>query len=128
MDNIKIAASERTPEVDFDFQNNVFILRGESYPEDVSAFFGPVVGQFEEHLSALEGATLRFDFEFIYFNSSTAKIVMGLLDKLEESAQNGNKVTVRWLYEEDDENMQELGEEFGEDLEHAEFRLEALSD
>lgn len=126
MENINIAAGERTPEVAFDFEENRFALRGESYPEDVSAFFGPVIAKLEEHLDALEGASIQFDFEFVYFNSSTAKVLMGLFDKLEEAASDGNTVHIRWLYEEDDENMQELGEEFGEDLEHAQFELKAL--
>lgn len=126
MENINIAAGERTPEVAFDFEENRFALRGESYPEDVSAFFGPVIAKLEEHLDALEGASVQFDFEFVYFNSSTAKVLMGLFDKLEEAASDGNTVHIRWLYEEDDENMQELGEEFGEDLENAQFELKAL--
>lgn len=128
MDNVNIAASERTPDVAFDFENNAYALRGESYPEDVSAFFGPIVGQLEEHLTGLEGATVHFDFEFVYFNSSTAKVLMGLFDKLDEVAGNGNTVKIRWLYEEDDENMQELGEEFGEDLENATFELKPVSE
>lgn len=128
MENIKVAASERTPNVDFDFETNRFALSGESYPEDVTAFFGPMIGKLEEHLDNLTGATVQFDFEFIYFNSSTAKVLMGLFDTLDQTASNDNTVKIRWLYEEDDENMQELGEEFGEDLEYAEFELRAVSD
>lgn len=127
MENIKIDATDRSPEIAFDFNANVFALRGESYPEDVSSFYGPVVAKLEEHLGGLEGAEVEFKFELIYFNSSSAKILMGLFDLLDETASNGNSVHITWAYEEDDDNMQELGEEFGEDLEHAVFQLRELT-
>ncbi|GAB6051516.1 DUF1987 domain-containing protein [Magnetospira thiophila] len=126
MENIKVGATDRSPEVDFDFASNIFSLRGESYPEDVTAFYGPMVAQLEEHLAKLNGATVQFNFELIYFNSSSAKILMGLFDLLDETAGNGNSVTITWTYESDDDNMQELGEEFGEDLENATFELKEI--
>ncbi len=43
MENIKIEATDRSPEIDFDFGANVFFMKGESYPEDIGAFFGPVI-------------------------------------------------------------------------------------
>lgn len=126
MDNINIAATDRSPEVDFNFSDNTFVLRGESYPEDVNEFFGPIIEKLEEHLEAQEGAEITFVFEFIYFNSSTAKILMTLFELLDETAENGNKVVVEWHFDEEDDNMEELGEEFGEDLETAEFVLKAI--
>ena len=102
-------------------------MRGESYPEDVTAFFGPIVEKLEEHLDGLDGGTVQFNFELIYFNSSTAKILMGLFETLDDAADAGNNVTVTWVFETDDDNMQELGEEFAEDLEHARFILKEVA-
>lgn len=127
MENIKIEASDRSPEVDFDFEKNVFALRGESYPEDVTAFFGPVIGNLEEHLASLKGAEVRFDFELIYFNSSSAKVLMGLFDMLDETADDGNTVVINWIFDEEDDNMEELGEEFGEDLENVQFVMKKMT-
>jgi len=45
---------------------------------------------------------------------------------LDEAAENGNNVTINWAYDEEDDNMEELGEEFGEDLEHATFNLKVI--
>lgn len=128
MENIIITATERAPEINFDFASNTFVLKGESYPEDVSAFYGPVIGALEEHLSALDGAAVTFTFELIYFNSSTAKVLMGLFDTLDECAENGNNVSIFWSYEKDDDNMEELGEEFGEDIEHAKFEMKPYAE
>jgi len=126
MENIKIEGSERSPEIDFNFDTNTYLVKGESYPEDITAFYGPIISKFEEHLSGLSGATIQFTFELIYFNSSTAKVLMGLFETFDETAESGNDVTVTWIHEEDDDNMEEMGEEFGEDLEHAKFELKAM--
>lgn len=126
MENIKVDATDRSPEIDFDFANNRFALRGESYPEDVSTFFGPVVGRLEEHLEGLAGGSVEFNFELIYFNSSSAKVLMGIFDALESCASDGNDVTVRWICDEEDDTMQELGEEFAEDLENAKFEMKKI--
>ena len=127
MSVVKIEPTERSPKIDFDFGANKFKVSGESYPEDVNEFYGPIVEKMEDHLNSLSDAKILFEFELIYFNSSTAKILMGLFDMMDEAAEAGNEVLVNWRYEEDDDNMEELGEEYGEDLEHATFQLVPVS-
>ncbi|HAT49414.1 MAG: DUF1987 domain-containing protein [Nitrospirae bacterium] len=123
MDSMRIDRTERSPEVDFNFGNNVFSLRGESYPEDVPAFFGPYISALETHLGGLNSGNVAFNFEMTYFNSTSAKVVMKLFDLLEKTAEKGVAVTVNWLFDAEDDNMEELGEEFGEDLKIATFNL-----
>jgi SiaC family regulatory phosphoprotein len=127
MPSLKIAATERTPEIDFDFDSHHLRLKGESYPEDAAAFYGPVFAVLDEYLAGLGDGACRFDFELIYFNSSSAKAIMLLLEKLQAAAASGATVIVSWYYDEEDDTMKELGEEFGEDVEHAEFHLEKLA-
>ncbi|MYL85007.1 DUF1987 domain-containing protein [Desulfovibrio aerotolerans] len=125
MSIIHIEATERSPELHFDFDANEFYLRGESYPEDIKEFYGSPITQLQDHLGAIENAALQFTFHFLYFNSSTAKIIMGLFDLLDAAAARGNRVDITWAFEKDDDNLEELGEEFGEDLKHASFKLVA---
>ena len=127
MPSLKIAATDRSPEVDFDFDNNRLRLKGESYPEDVAAFYGPVFEALDDYFSRLRDGACSFNFELIYFNSSSAKAIMSLLEKLDAAAAAGASVTVNWYYDEEDDTMKELGEEFGEDLVYAEFRLKKLA-
>ena len=122
MENIKIEATERTPEIDFNFNEGVFSIKNESYPEDVAEFYGPVIDPLKAWLDSQEGSDIVFNFELIYFNSSSAKVLMDLFDMLDEAAEK-NKVTVNWIYDEEDDNMEELGEDFGEDLEEATFNM-----
>lgn len=125
MDNLVIAATERSPAVDFDFAAGVLSLKGESYPEDASQVFGPIFAALETFLEQGEGRTLRFDFELIYFNSSSAKALMNMFQLLDRAAARGTTIVVNWFYAPDDETMKEFGEDFSEDLEHVTFNLAA---
>jgi hypothetical protein len=127
-DKLDIEATSRTPEVRFDFAQNRLKLAGESYPEDVTEFYGPVFAALDSYLAGLGNGSCRFDFELIYLNSSSAKAVMMLMDKLDAAAKRGAAVDVYWYYDKEDDTMQELGEEFGEDLENAKFHLEKMPD
>ena len=51
---------------------------------------------------------------------------MMLMDKLDAAAKKGAAVDVYWYYDKEDDTMQELGEEFGEDLQNAKFHLEKM--
>lgn len=128
MENIKIDATDRSPAVSFDFSDNRLQLSGESYPEDAHGFYKPIFEALDNYLGGLGGGTCRFDFELIYFNSSSAKALMTMMDKLEEAAASGATVDVYWRYDVEDDNMKELGEELGEDLEHATFHLEEMDE
>ncbi len=128
MQNYEIPATARTPAVSFDFGQHHLKLVGESYPEDVTEFYNPIFAALDAYLAALANGKCRFEFELIYLNSSSAKAIMMLMDKLDAAAANGATVDVFWYYDREDDTMQELGEEFGEDLVNAKFYLEKLAE
>ena len=128
MENLKTEATDRLPEIDFDFQNLVFRVRGESYPEDVTAFYSPILEKLGACLEGAAGKAVEFNFELIYFNSSSAKVILGIFDQLDEAASAGSDVTINWHYDAEDDTMEELGQEFGEDLESAKFNLKVIGD
>lgn len=123
MDKLHIPAQERSPLVDFDFQQGVFVLKGESYPDDAARVFGPIFSALDSYLPQSAGSTLRFDVELVYFNSSSAKALMNLFKMLDAAARSGSVVTVNWCFAPDDETMREFGEDFMEDLSHLSFNL-----
>ena len=126
MENLKIAATERSPEVDFDFKHGILSLRGESYPEDASAVFGPIFAALETFLATAEGRDVAFDFDLAYFNSSSAKALMNMFQMLDRAAEGGCRLTINWHFAHDDDTMKEFGEDFSEDLEHVVFNLVAV--
>ncbi len=128
MDNLTIAATERSPAVEFDFAAGQLSLKGESYPEDASTVFGPIFAALEKYLEQADGQEIRFDFELIYFNSSSAKALMNMFQLMDKAAARGVKIEVNWAYAHDDETMKEFGEDFSEDLESVAFNLVAIGD
>jgi hypothetical protein len=127
MKPLSIEGTDRTPAIKFDFDNGHLEITGESYPEDVTEFYKPVFTALDSYLESLADGSCDFDFKMVYFNSSSAKAVMMLLDKLDAAAGKGAKVNIRWFYDEEDDTMKDLGEEFSEDLENAVFKLETLA-
>jgi len=123
MDSLNIPATGRTPGVAFDFAAGHLRLTGESYPDDVANFFGPVFTALRDWLAEPGDGPIRFDMELLYFNSSSAKALMNLFQMLEAVAKAGRPVAVHWCHEENDEAMRELGEDFSEDLRHVAFSL-----
>ena len=123
MEKIIIKPGERTPYVEFDFPKGYLLMRGESYPEDAAAFFGPLLQSLREFIGGLDGGAVVMDLEMSYFNSSSAKALMNLFLLLEKAAQEGVSVTINWRYHEGDDTIQESGEDFAEDFEKAVFNL-----
>lgn len=123
MDSIKIDATERSPELVFDFKANEFSLRGESRPKNAAAFYQNSLRQLAAHLSGLTRAKVGFTFEITFCDSYSVKVIFDLFEMLDATARKGNAVGVNWIYDEDDDAMAELGQELGDDLEWATFNL-----
>ena len=61
--------------------------------------------------------------KLFYFNSSTAKFLYDFFENLDEVAASGKSIEVNWLYEPEDDSMEEAGEDFAEDMENLVFNL-----
>jgi hypothetical protein len=113
MEPIYSAETYDCPGITFDKEKGIFEITGRSLPEDVYAFYEPIITWMTEYAKEPNPET-RFDFKFIYFNTASSKIVLDILTVLEEMKENGHKVLVGWYYLKEDEDMQEAGEEYSE--------------
>jgi hypothetical protein len=117
MDKLYIEQTKGTPQVDFNPDTGILILKGQSYPENAFKFYEPIFKWTEEFLEQVHGQiTIEIDFSLPYINSSSSKCIMMLLDKFEDVFNEGKKVTINWYYDEDNESSFECAEEFKEDL------------
>jgi hypothetical protein len=115
MEPLDIKATNDTPRVLFDPINNLLEISGRSLPEDVVSFYQPILDWLDEYsLKPLKKTD--FVFKYIYFNTATSKLVQDILTKLEHIKETGNVVKVSWYYEQDDEDMLDLGIEFKENV------------
>jgi hypothetical protein len=113
METIKIMGTDDTPTVILDAENDIFEISGRSLPEDVTAFYDPILNWLDEYAAAPNPKTI-FTFKLVYFNTASSKLLLDILMKLEELHEDNKEVLIKWYYPEDDEDMQEAGEEYAD--------------
>jgi hypothetical protein len=116
MEVIKIVGTDDTPSVTLDVANEIFEISGRSLPEDVAAFYEPILDWLDKYSEEVTGKTV-FNFKLVYFNTASSKMLLDILLKLEEMYEGGKEVLVRWHFPEDDEDMEEAGEEYADIVE-----------
>ena len=111
-DGVIIEKTPKTPYVNFDASTGHLILKGKSIPENVISFYKPLSDWLEHYIQAPKEKTV-FEIQLDYFNTSSAKVLLDLLKKTEQiQTQGKGEVVLNWLYDEDDEDMMEAGEDF----------------
>ena len=113
MDVIKIMGTDDTPTVILDVANDLFEISGRSLPEDVAAFYNPIIDWIEKYNQSPKVKTV-FNFKLVYFNTASSKMLLDILMKLEELFHAGKEVLIKWHYADDDEDMKEAGEEYAD--------------
>jgi len=105
-----------TPKVIFDPEKKIFQISGESRPEDVREFYDKVLSwlnEFRLHITESDQKEdpIVFSFNFEYFNSSSAKLILDMFKVLASLSQKGVNITIEWCYEKEDIDMLEVGKE-----------------
>ena len=113
MEVIKIKGTDDTPNVILDRQNQKLEIAGRSLPEDVTAFYDPILDWLDEYSQDPNTKTI-FNFKLEYFNTASSKLLLDVLMKLEDMCDDGEDVLVKWHYPDDDEDMEEAGEEYAD--------------
>ncbi|USX29452.1 DUF1987 domain-containing protein [Oxalobacteraceae bacterium OTU3CINTB1] len=122
MDPLFIAATPTSPEVDFRFAEHTLSLKGESYPENAAAFYGPVIEQLRHYLAGCDGSSITVHVSLAYFNSSSTKMLFALFEALNDTALAGNEVLLNWYRDPEDDTILEFGEELRDDFAALRFR------
>lgn len=121
MEKFYIRGTRYTPDISLDPSVASFTLRGVSTPENSIDFYQSTYQTLEKY--AKEGTqNLVANIQLEYFNTSSAKCLFDIFRKLAKVDSSGKKVTVNWMYDEDDEDMLESGEDYSELL-PIEFRF-----
>jgi len=107
MDTLHIKATKQTPEVFFDGNNGIFKISGKSYPENVTIFYKPIF-DYIESFKETPSPTLEVEFNWLYYNSTTTKIILRILMLLKEIDEN---FKIYWFYNEGFDMIMEKGKE-----------------
>jgi len=111
MEPLNIEAAYNTPQVKFDAAMGYMELYGRSIPEYAGKFYGPLNRWIKEYINN-PAPTTTFALKLDYLNSSSTKQVTDILQILEAIKDSGDPIIVEWYYEEDDEEMLDVGEDF----------------
>lgn len=121
MENLFIASTQTTPEIRFSIKENIFRICGTSWPIDVRGFYYPVIDWVKELADQIiekkinyfsKENPLRFQVDFNYFNSSSAKLLYDIFSELRRIHESGITIRVEWYYEKEDIDMLHAGEDF----------------
>jgi hypothetical protein len=122
IENLHLAATADSPEVDFRFDSHALTLKGESYPENAAAFYGGIIKRLQDYLASCgDGTTITVDVALIYFNSSSTKMLFTFFDALNAAATRGVRVVLNWHRDPDDDTIGDFGAELRDDFTALEF-------
>ena len=122
LDKLFIAQSKCTPQINFDPISRVFAIEGSSYPENTFVFYTPMMEWAKAYFLKESDQKTTVNFEIIYFNSSSSKLLFDFFDVLDE-ASNSHDVEINWIFDARNEVAMEAGEDFKEDFSHLNFNL-----
>jgi hypothetical protein len=121
MKHLYIEKTANTPEINFSPEKNIFILKGNSSPEDVRAMYYPVIEWIKIFVDdAIDGEfknitpdnPLKMQADLNYFNSSSAKFFYDIFTELKRLSVNNIAVVVEWYYDQEDLDQKEAGSDF----------------
>ncbi|MCP4346691.1 MAG: DUF1987 domain-containing protein [Desulfobacterales bacterium] len=111
MEKLLREATEDTPNILFDCQNNLLEIKGTSYMDDPMEFYEPVFEWLKNYFSQPGSSDITVNIEIVYFHSGSTKVLLYFFDKLVEKTHKGTKITINWIYEKAERDMREYGEE-----------------
>ena len=101
----------KAPVIDFKVSGELSIT-GRSITENIAEYFKPVLAWIGGLMDS-PPAKIMLTIKLEYFNSKSSRIILQILKMLEQLyIQDKSNVQVNWLYEEDDINVYESGNDY----------------
>ncbi len=118
MEKLILGPTLFTPEVILDHEEYFLEIVGESRPQDVREFYGPILGwmsDFEDLVSSGKRKDqIIFNFHFDYFNSASAKYILDICKVLARLRSKEFNAPVKWYHLKDDTDMRTAGVEMSQ--------------
>jgi hypothetical protein len=112
MESLIIEPGVKTPFISFVAESGMLEMKGRSIPENSVEFYRPMF-EWLDLYSKTPAAKTELRVQLEYFNTSSSKCLLDIFRKLAQiNASSKSAVTVKWFYEEQDEDMKEAGEDY----------------
>ena len=111
MEKFILEESFKTPLISFDNESGDLILKGRVFPENPDEFFAPVLVWLQQYCRNPAPET-RMTIFLAYFNSTSSEYIYRICKALESISNTGNRCSLVWEYEAEDEDMKQIGEDY----------------
>jgi hypothetical protein len=110
MDKLILKETKQSPLIILDPKSGVFELKGSSFLDNAHEFYTPLIAWVKEYAKNPQPST-RILFELNYVNTSSQRMMFDLLKEVNLIFKSGHSVHIDWLYDEDDYDLKEVGED-----------------
>lgn len=115
MSILEIKSSKRTPYVKFDLDKGTFEIKGSILLVNPTNFFDNILECVDEYLLKPQEHT-QILLHIEYYNTYASKLLLFVLKKIQRLSKRDLKVSLVWIYEEDDEDMYDAGLDYQSSL------------
>jgi hypothetical protein len=116
LDLVFLERTTETPSIVLDPTNGAVEIAGNCYPENAFEFFEPVRTWIEQYFTT-SASNLSVRLHLNYINTASSKFLRELMIMLNSYFEHEKTIRVEWLYDEDDEDMEDLGKTFSLEFE-----------
>ena len=134
MEILQIPEKNHTPRVLLDHVSGIFEFEGISLPEDLFAFYMPVLEWFDKYIATIRKIenqsafpSPKVTFKMTYYNSGSVRMLIFILQKLKMITDIQPGTLIDWYYEEEDLHILENGKDLA-DLTGVSFQFKILKD
>ena len=134
MEILQIPEKNHTPRVLLDPDAGIFEFEGISLPEDIFAFYMPVLEWFDNYIATIRKLenqssypSPKVTFKMTYYNSGSVRMLIFILQKLKMIVDIQTETVIDWYYEEEDLHILENGKDLA-DLTGVTFQFKILKD
>jgi len=107
--DLLIEHGKNTPKISGDSNSGILVIEGSSFPENVRKFYDPINSWFDTIVK--NSSRVSIDCKFYYMASSSIIALLKTL-KYAESLFGASNISIKWRYEEDDDDIRKIGEDF----------------
>jgi hypothetical protein len=134
MEILQIPEKNHTPRVFLDPHSGIFEFEGISLPEDLFAFYTPVLDWLDNYIATIRKIenqstypAPKVTFKLTYYNSGSVRMLIFILQKLKMITDIQAGTLLEWYYEEEDLHLLDNGKDLAE-LTGVTFQFKVLKD
>tara|TARA_B100000809_G_scaffold13391_2_gene12233 strand:+ start:3123 stop:3503 length:381 start_codon:yes stop_codon:yes gene_type:complete len=111
MNDINIKGTVKTPAISFCETEKRLVIEGRSTLENPARFYKPLISKLKDfNNGSIE--RLEIDFKLEYFNTTSSLVILDVLKHLQSLNAPDNEVVINWYYDEEDEDLLEIGQDY----------------